>query len=222
MSNVSSNIKKIKELIPNGVKIVAVSKTWGPEKIMEAYNTGHRHFGENRVQELLSKKDVLPGDVDWHMIGHLQTNKVKYIVPFVGMIHSVDSLKLLKLINSEAIKVNRVIDCLLQVHIASEEQKFGFSVDELTAVFESGVANELTAVRIRGLMGMATFTSDESKIRSEFRLLKETFMFNKKKYFNASDSFSELSMGMSGDFNIAIEEGSTIVRIGSIIFGSRT
>ncbi len=188
---------------------------------MEAYSTGQRCFGENRVQEILSKKDCLPSDIEWHLIGHLQRNKVKLIVPFVSMIQSVDSLKLLSAINSEASKINRIVDILLQVYIAREETKFGFSRDEIEAMMLSPEFKDLKFIRICGLMGMATFTSDLAQVKMEFKSLAELFNELKKKYFYAEESFREISMGMSGDYEIAVQEGSTLIRVGSLIFGER-
>ena len=188
---------------------------------MEAYNTGHRIFGENRVQELLSKKDNLPEDIEWHLIGHLQTNKVKYIVPFIGLIHSVDSFRLLKTIDSEAKKINKTVDCLLQFHIAAEETKFGFTMEEAVVMIESDDFSKLDSVRLCGVMGMATLTGDMERVRNEFRNLAGCFNVIKEKYFSGKPSFREKSMGMSGDYMIAVEEGSTIIRIGSVIFEGR-
>jgi pyridoxal phosphate enzyme (YggS family) len=221
MSDIASNIIFLKRQIPPSVKLVAVSKTKPVSDILEAYNTGHKFFGENRVQEMLSKKDRLPDDIEWHLIGHLQSNKVKYIVPFISMIHSVDTFKLLKVINGEARDVNRIVDCLLQFHIAKEETKFGFSMDEVVAMIESPEFRHLDFIRICGVMGMATFTVNYDQVREEFRDLAGCFRTLKEKYFAESRFFAEISMGMSGDFSIAIEEGSTMVRIGSIIFGER-
>jgi pyridoxal phosphate enzyme (YggS family) len=221
MSDIASNIVSLKKEIPPSVKLVAVSKTKPVGDILEAYNTGHRIFGENRVQELLSKKDLLPGDIEWHLIGHLQSNKVRYVVPFISMVHSVDSSKLIGIINDEARKINRVVRCLLQFHIAIEETKFGFDLDEVNEMFSSKAFTDLTHVKICGVMGMASFTGDETRIRGEFRQLSAYFKLLKNRYFTNAEYFSEISMGMSGDFRIAIEEGSTIIRIGSIIFGDR-
>lgn len=203
-------------------KIVAVSKTKTPAEIMEAYNAGQRLFGENKVQELTDKYEKLPKDIEWHMIGHLQRNKVKYIAPFVSMIHSVDSVRLLEEINKQAAKHGRTIRCLLQAHIAEEETKFGFALDELKALFETETLAQYENVYIAGLMGMATFTDDESQIRREFRALKNTFEELKSRPLPPNAAMEELSMGMSGDYLIAIEEGSTMVRVGSAIFGERS
>lgn len=221
MSDIASNIKKLKEELPSGVKLVAVSKTKAPVDILEAYDTGHRCFGENRVQELIRKKDSLPHDIEWHLIGHLQTNKVKFVVPFISMIESIDSFKLMKIVNSEAVSIHRVVDCLLQIHIANEETKFGFSLPEAEQALGSPEFKEHGHLRICGVMGMATFTDDTSVIRNEFRFLAECFRMLKEKYFRSDPHFKEISMGMSGDYKIALSQGSTIVRIGSLIFGER-
>jgi PLP dependent protein len=222
MQNIASNIISLKKQIPSSVRLVAVSKTRSVSDILKACSTGHRIFGENRVQELLLKKDELPEDIEWHLIGHLQTNKVKFIVPFITMIHSVDSFKLLKNIDSEAKKINRQVDCLLQFHIAQEETKFGFSIEEAVEMIKSEDFRQISFARICGVMGMATFTNDMNQVRIEFRKLSGYFRELKEKYFSQIPGFCELSMGMSGDFVTAIEEGSTIVRIGSIIFGTRS
>jgi pyridoxal phosphate enzyme (YggS family) len=221
MSDISANIISLKQSLPPNVRLVAVSKTRTAGDIMEAYSSGQRCFGENRVQEILSKKDSLPSDIEWHLIGHLQRNKVKLIVPFVSMIQSVDSLKLLSSINSEASKINRIVDILLQVYIAREETKFGFSSDEIEAMMLSPEFKDLKFIRICGLMGMATFTSDLAQVKMEFKSLAELFNELKKKYFYADESFREISMGMSGDYEIAVQEGSTLIRVGSLIFGER-
>jgi hypothetical protein len=219
--SIADKLNTIKSELPSHVKLIAVSKTHPVEAIMEAYNAGHRLFGENKVQELVSKYEQMPKDIEWHLIGHLQTNKVKYIAPFVSLIHSVDSLKLLKTINKEAAKNNRVIDCLLQVHIAQEETKFGLSTQELHDILKSPELDQLNNIRICGLMGMATFTDNIQQVRNEFRNLKNIFDEVKNAYFQMESFFKEISMGMSGDYRIAIEEGSTMVRIGSNIFGHR-
>ena len=221
MSEIAANITSLKQQIPSSVKLVAVSKTKPVSDIIIAYKTGQRCFGENRVQEILNKKDLLPADVEWHLIGHLQSNKVKFIVPYISMIQSVDTFKLLKIIDSECQKINRVIDCLLQIHIAEEETKFGFSMKELDEMADSPEFANLKHVSIRGVMGMATFTDDTDQVRKEFTYLARCFNSLKNRYFTAAPEFSEISMGMSGDFKIAIQEGSTIVRIGSLIFGER-
>jgi pyridoxal phosphate enzyme (YggS family) len=189
---------------------------------MQAYQAGHRIFGENRVQELIEKQPLLPGDIEWHMIGHLQTNKVKPIAGFVNMIHSVDSLKLASAIDNEAFNNGRVIGVLLQVHIADEESKFGLSEEALKGLLVSPEFSALKNIRVEGLMGMATYTEDMEKVRLEFRYLREVFSRIKNAYFAGSDNFSQISMGMSGDYGIAIEEGSTMIRVGTLIFGART
>lgn len=214
-------ISNFKAELPQGVNLVAVSKTHPLEVVMEAYIAGQRKFGENRVQELLSKAEVLPKDIEWHLIGHLQTNKVKYIVPFISLIHSIDSFKLLKEVNKEAAKCNRLVDCLLQVYIANEETKFGLSDSELFELLSNSEFHNFKNCRIVGLMGMATFTNDQNQIRSEFKHLKELFEKSKEKFSFLNPHFKELSMGMSSDFDIAIEEGSTLIRVGSAIFGDR-
>lgn len=221
MTDIASNIISLKKQIPPSVKLVAVSKTKPVPDILEAYNTGHRLFGENRVQELLAKKDNLPGDIEWHLIGHLQTNKVKHIVPFISMIHSVDSSRLLQAINAEAGKIGRTVDCLLQFHIASEETKFGFTLEEAEEMLVSDEAIRSGYARICGVMGMATFTDNMDQVRDEFRKLAAYFRMLRDKYFIRQPHFREISMGMSGDYITAIEEGSTIVRIGTVIFGER-
>jgi len=221
MPDIAGNITSLKSQIPTSVKLVAVSKTKPVSDIQIAYNSGQRIFGENRVLELLNKNDLLPSDIEWHLIGHLQTNKVKLIVPFIRMIHSIDSFKLLLVINSEAQRINRVIDCLLQIHIAREETKFGFSMCDLSEILQSEDVTYLKNIRICGVMGMATFTSDAGQVRKEFSFLKNCFNSLKNNYFISNPDFKEISMGMSGDYQIAIEEGSTMVRIGSLIFGER-
>ena len=219
--SVKDNIIKFKKNLPANVKIVAVSKTKSPGEILEVYNTGHRIFGENRVQEMIQKAGILPDDIEWHMVGHLQTNKAKYIVPFVRLIHSVDSMKLLLTIQKEAEKYKKIQDCLFQIYIAREETKFGFSEQELRDVLNSSEFHELENIRILGLMGMASFSDNEQVIRREFRYLAELFRKIKNDYFIQDKHFCELSMGMSGDYQIAIEEGATMIRIGTIIFGER-
>lgn len=221
---VSMDIKKnilqlISELNERHCTLVAVSKTRPPEDILEAYHAGQRIFGENKVQELTEKYDLLPKDVEWHMIGHLQRNKVKYIAGFVSLIHSVDSLRLLNAIEKEAKKAERQINILLQVHIAEEDTKFGFDEQELNGILTEEASNKWPHLRFCGLMGMATFTDDEDQVRREFQGLKELFdRFEKK---GILPDFRILSMGMSGDYPLALEEGSTMVRIGSAIFGER-
>lgn len=200
---------------------MAVSKTKPPDIVKQAYDAGHRIFGENKAQEIIVKHEELPADIEWHFIGHLQTNKVRYLAPFVTMIESVDSLKLLKEINKHALKNKRIINCLLQFHIASEETKFGLDPEEAHALLESPEYEAMENIRICGVMGMATFTDDEDTLRKEFRQLKLYFDQLKSSFFKEADWFREISMGMSGDYQIAIEEGSTNVRVGTAIFGSR-
>jgi hypothetical protein len=221
MGIIAKNISELKSLLPSAVKLVAVSKTKPAGDIIEVYNTGQRYFGENRVQELLNKKDLLPEDIEWHLIGHLQSNKVKYIVPFIAMIQSIDTYKLLVTVNSEALKINRIVDCLLQIHIAIEETKFGFLMSELCENLQSCDISGLKNIRICGIMGMATFTSDTNKVKKEFGYLRNCFQSLKDCYFKSESYFKEISMGMSGDYELAVQEGSTMVRIGSLIFGER-
>lgn len=221
MSTVAENYNKIKATIPTETKLVAVSKTKPIEAIREVYECGQREFGESKAQELLPKYEELPKDIKWHMIGHLQSNKVKYIAPYVSLIHSVDSLKLLNAINKEARKNDRIIDCLLQMHIAEEETKFGLSYDEVVEILSSDAYKNMENIRIVGLMCMATFTDDQQQIRREFKQLVRYFNDIKEAFFKNDDAFREKSMGMSDDYPIAIEEGSTMVRVGSMIFGSR-
>jgi pyridoxal phosphate enzyme (YggS family) len=216
---ITENIQHIISSIPSNVQLVAVSKTKPNEDIIEAYNFGQRVFGENKVQELVAKYESLPKDIQWHFIGHLQTNKVKYIAPFVSLIHSVDSLKLLQIINKEAEKCGRTISCLLQVYIAKEETKYGLDQTELNQLLEESA--NLKNVIICGFMGMATNTDDMNTVRKEFKELKNIFEATKNKNFAHSNFFNTLSMGMSGDYKIAIEEGSTMIRMGSTIFGER-
>ena len=215
--SVADNLKKIKAELPVSITLIAVSKTKPVELIKEAYEAGQRDFGENYIQELEDKHKQLPTDIRWHAIGHLQSNKVKYIAPFVYLIHAVDSLKLLQEINKQAQKNNRTIDCLLQIYIAQEETKFGFSFDECESLFQSTELKELKNIRIVGFMGMATNTDNQIQIRNEFRSLKNFF----SKFSMLNSEFSFLSMGMSSDYKMAIEEGSTMIRIGSNIFGER-
>lgn len=219
--SVKENLFSVQQNIPPNVRLVAVSKFHPNEAILEAYACGQRIFGESRVQELGAKHDQLPKDIEWHFIGHLQTNKIKYISPFVTMIHAVDSERLLSEINQFAKKSNRIISCLLQIHIAKEETKFGFSFDECRKFIASGTWKEFDNVRIAGLMGMATYTDNSNRVRDEFRSLKTYFEELKATTFSEKSYFCELSMGMSDDYRIAMEEGSTLVRIGSTIFGNR-
>jgi pyridoxal phosphate enzyme (YggS family) len=220
MSFISRNIEQIKKELPAGTTLVAVSKTKPVSDIQEAYEAGHRDFGENRVQEMCTKQEQLPGDIRWHMIGHVQRNKIKYMAPFVHLIHGVDSLKTLREIDKQAKKNKRIIDCLLQVHIAEESTKFGFSLQEVEDLVHSGELDFLEHTRIKGLMGMATFTDDSEQIRREFRSLKQLFDSLSQGSYTPYTS-TILSMGMSGDYRIALEEGSNMIRIGSAIFGAR-
>jgi pyridoxal phosphate enzyme (YggS family) len=219
--SITENLQQIKASLPENVQLVAVSKFFPDEAILEAYRCGQRIFGENRVQELLPKYEHLPPDIQWHLIGHLQVNKVKYIAPFVDTVQSIDTLKLIEALNEEAGKCGRRIKILLQVHIALEEHKFGFSFDEIIALGENRIFEKYPHLVFAGLMGMATFTSDTEQICSEFRQLAALFRQLKKSYFSEYDDFKELSMGMSDDYLLAVKAGSTMVRIGSKIFGSR-
>jgi pyridoxal phosphate enzyme (YggS family) len=217
---IKENLDNINKSIPDNVTLVAVSKTKPIADIQEAYDAGQRVFGENKVQEMVTKYDELPKDIEWHMIGHLQRNKVKYMAHFVNLIHGVDSLKTLKEINKQAKKHNRVINCLLQAHIAEEDTKFGLSFEEISEIKNSEVFSEFKNIKVVGLMGMATFTDDEVKIKNEFTSLKTYFDTAKKDVLENFD-LKILSMGMSGDYQLAIDCGSTMVRIGSSIFGAR-
>lgn len=221
MSGIKHNIDTLLKALPSSVTVVAVTKTRSGEEALEAYNAGLRVFGENRVQELASKKAVLPQDIQWHLIGHLQTNKVKHAVAAASMIESVDSIRLLEVLNREALRQERITDCLLQVHIATEETKSGFAVREIEQTDWASVSAALRALRIRGLMGMATFTEDTDKVRSEFRSLARLFAETRERCFRGNPHFTCLSMGMSGDWKVAVEEGSTMIRIGTLIFGER-
>ncbi|MDR0968926.1 MAG: YggS family pyridoxal phosphate-dependent enzyme [Lentimicrobiaceae bacterium] len=218
---IHERLANLKKTLPPQVKLIAVSKTKPATLIQEAYDAGQRVFGENKAQEMQQKHALLPHDIEWHFIGHLQTNKVKYIAPFVHLIHSVDSLKLLNEINREAQKNNRMIDCLLQFHIATEETKFGLDMEEVKQLLQSDEFQSFENIRICGVMGMATFTDNEETIRKEFRTLKHVFDLLKQTFFSGTPSFKEISMGMSSDFPIAIEEGATMIRVGSLIFGAR-
>lgn len=215
MNSIKQNLVQIKSTIPEHVTLVAVSKTKPVPDLMQAYESGQRIFGENKIQEMADKWEQMPKDIQWHMIGHVQTNKVKFMASFVSLIHGVDSLKLLQEINKQALKNNRIIDCLLQIHIAEEENKFGLDENELNELISSSEFKELKNIRTLGLMGMATFTEDQNQIKKEFQHLKSIFDSVQK------DDFSIISMGMSGDYLLAIECGSTMVRIGSSIFGGR-
>ncbi|MFZ5940676.1 MAG: YggS family pyridoxal phosphate-dependent enzyme [Bacteroidota bacterium] len=219
--DIVANLEMIRKEIPSHVTLVAVSKMKPVSMVLAAFAVGQTDFGENRVQDLLAKYDSTPEEVQWHMIGHLQTNKVKYIAPFVHLIHGVDTMKLLHVINREGEKNERVINCLLQVHISGEETKFGFDPEELPGLLGRETISDLPNLRIRGLMGMASLTEDMDKVRLEFRSLKTLFDSLKQNQFLEKEYFDTLSMGMSDDFRIAIEEGSTMVRIGSAIFGER-
>jgi pyridoxal phosphate enzyme (YggS family) len=219
--SISDQLLAIQAQIPGNVKLVAVSKTKPNEDIVAAYEAGQRVFGENRPQEMKQKHADLPKDIEWHYIGHLQTNKIKYIAPFVSLIHAVDSFKLLEAINNAAQKNERCIRCLLQFHIAQEETKFGLSLDEAVGIVESKAFAQLQNIEIVGVMGMGTFTDNLDAVRSEFKNLKSVFDRLKNGFFKDKESFKEISMGMSNDFLIAIEEGSTMVRVGSDIFGAR-
>jgi pyridoxal phosphate enzyme (YggS family) len=218
--SIKENLLQLKNALPKEVTLIAVTKTYPPEIILEAYNAGHKIFGENKVQEMVDKYEELPKDIEWHLIGHLQTNKVKYIAPFVKLIHSVDSLKLLQEINKQALKSNRVIDCLLQIYIAKEETKFGLDFKEAEVLLSSEEFKKLNNVKIIGLMGMATNTDNKEQIKNEFRSLRIFFeSLHKSQILNPESQI--LSMGMSSDYSIAITQGSTMLRIGSAIFGNR-
>ncbi|GAB3172843.1 YggS family pyridoxal phosphate-dependent enzyme [Telluribacter humicola] len=218
--SIKANIVHIEEGLGERARLVAVTKTKPVEVLMEAYEAGFKRYGENKVQEMVAKHEAMPKDIEWHMIGHLQSNKIKYIVPFVSLIHSVDSFKLLKEINKQAAKADRVIDCLLQMYIAEEESKFGLLEEEAIEILTSPELEFITGIRIVGLMGMATNTDDEAQIRKEFRRLKSLFE-QFRTYQSERITMRELSMGMSSDYHIAVEEGSTLVRVGSAIFGAR-
>ncbi|MCF6308171.1 MAG: YggS family pyridoxal phosphate-dependent enzyme [Flavobacteriaceae bacterium] len=220
--SISENLLKIKKELPTNITLVAVSKTKPFSDIIEAYTTGHRIFGENKIQEMVGKHGELPKDIEWHMIGHIQRNKVKYMAPFVSLIHAVDSLRLLKEINKQALKNNRIINCLLQIKIASEESKFGLTEAEVSELLASEEFKSFQNIKIEGLMGMATFTSDKNQLQKEFGLLKEIYdKFSSDSYRNQNSEFRILSMGMSDDYPIALENGSNMIRVGSSIFGKR-
>ncbi len=220
--SISEKLLSVKQQIPNGVKLVAVSKTKPNNYIIEAYKTGHRVFGENRPQELKQKADELPNDIEWHFIGHPQSKQVKYFSSFVTLIHGVDSLKLLQTINKEGVKNKRTINCLLEFHIADEESKYGLSLNSAKNILNDTEFESLKNIKICGVMGMATYTDDKEQVAREFKNLKSIFTELKQTFFVKADYFKEVSMGMSGDYKIAIKEGSTMVRIGSSIFGSRS
>ncbi|HEY0744968.1 MAG TPA: YggS family pyridoxal phosphate-dependent enzyme [Chryseosolibacter sp.] len=219
--SIKNRLSAFKELLPAHCELIAVSKTHPVEAVREAYDAGQRKFGENKVQELVPKAEALPRDIEWHMIGHLQSNKVKYIAPFIHLIHSVDSFKLLEEIDKQAKKANRIIACLLQVHIAREETKFGFSEQEILELIKSGSFTTLANVQIQGLMGMATLTDNKEQIRSEFQNLRSLSDKLKRMTLPANVAMKELSMGMSSDYREAIEQGSTFIRVGTAIFGNR-
>lgn len=218
---IKENLNIVRATVPSSVTLIAVSKTKPVSDLQEAYDAGQRIFGENKALEMRDKHQVLPDDIQWHFIGHLQTNKIKYIAPFVTLIHAIDSLSLLEAVNKEAVKNNRVIDCLLQFHIAQEDTKFGLDIEEAKAMLESDGFKDLKNINICGVMGMATFTDDDVQVRNEFKNLKNIFDVLKESYFNNNACFKEISMGMSDDYPIAIEEGATMVRVGSKIFGAR-
>lgn len=215
--NIKKNLQSINSTLPQDVTLVAVSKTKPVSKLMQAYDAGQRIFGENKIQEMVEKHDVMPNDIKWHMIGHVQRNKVKYMAPFVSMIHALDSIRLMEEINKQAMKHNRVIDCLLQIKIANEDSKFGMSKNDAQSLLNSKSYAESTNVNIVGLMGMATFTDNKDQIKSEFDYLKSCYDELK----STNPIFNTLSMGMSGDYNLAIDCGSNMIRVGSSIFGSR-
>lgn len=218
---IAEQIKNITSSLPATTRLIAVSKTKPVEDIQEAYDAGQRVFGENKALEMRDKHEALPKDIEWHFIGHLQTNKIKYIIPYVSLIHSIDSLNLLKEVNKEATKKDRRVDCLLQFHIAQEETKFGLSYDEAIQLLTSAEYKQMENIRIVGVMGMATFTDNNNQVSAEFATLRDIFDRLKKEYFSTEESFCELSMGMSDDYPLAIEQGSTLVRVGSAIFGKR-
>ncbi len=218
---IAEQIKNITSSLPTTTRLIAVSKTKPAEDIQEAYNAGQRVFGENKALEMRDKHEALPKDIEWHFIGHLQTNKIKYIIPYVSLIHSIDSLNLLKEVNKEAAKKERRVDCLLQFHIAQEDTKFGLSYDEAVQLLSSEEYKQMENIRIVGVMGMATFTDNSDQVSAEFGSLRTIFDRLKKEYFSSVESFCELSMGMSDDYPLAIEQGSTLIRVGSAIFGKR-
>ncbi|MGI6048609.1 MAG: YggS family pyridoxal phosphate-dependent enzyme [Petrimonas sp.] len=219
--SVKANIDKLRESVPANVKIVAVSKFHSNDEILEVYNDGQLLFGESRVQELIVKQPTLPADIKWHFVGSLQRNKVKFIAPFIHLIHSLDSERLMREIEKQAAVNNRKISCLLQLHVADEETKSGFSPDECRQFLAEGKWRECKHVQLAGVMGMATFTEEMEQVRGEFRLIKSLFDEFKSQHFSNDDNFKEISMGMSGDYPIAIEEGATIIRVGTLIFGER-
>ncbi len=218
---ISENLRNLQHQVPSNVKIIAVSKTQQVDRILELYHTGHRLFGENKVQELLLKQNALPHDIEWHFIGHLQRNKVRHLIPFISMIQSIDSFRLLQEVNKEAQKNSRIVPCLLQFHVASEETKYGLDWNEAVELLESAEYATLASIQLCGVMGMATMTSDPSILAAEFRKLTSIFTRIKENYFCDDPAFNEISMGMSGDYQLAIELGSTIIRVGTLIFGER-
>ena len=218
---IQENLNIVRATVPSDVTLIAVSKTKPVSDLQEAYDAGQRIFGENKALEMRDKHQTLPADIQWHFIGHLQTNKIKYIAPFVTLIHAIDSLSLLEAVNKEAAKNDRIIDCLLQFHIAQEETKFGLDIEEAKSLLESESFKNLKNINICGVMGMATFTDNAAQVRNEFKNLKNIFETLKENYFKDNGSFKEISMGMSDDYPIAIEEGATMVRVGSKIFGAR-
>ncbi len=221
MGLISDNIQSFLEKIPENVQLIPISKTKPNSMILDVWQNGFKVFGENKVQELAQKYEELPKDIQWHMVGHLQSNKMKYIAPFVHLLHGVDSFKLIKIMDKEAKKAGRILNGLFQLHIASEETKFGFSQDEIFEILDSKEYAEIENVKMIGVMGMATFTNDDKLISKEFKDLYSIYLNLKTRYFQDDENFKEISMGMSGDFKIAIEEGSSMIRIGSAIFGER-
>ena len=219
--SITQNIQRLTAQLPQGVKLVAVSKFHPIERIHEAYDAGQRIFGENRAQELAAKAPQLPSDIEWHFIGHLQKNKVRMIMPWVSIIQSIDSTQLLQLVNKEAARINRHVNVLLQLHVAKEQTKSGFTIDEIFEAAEDGAFRDLSNVTICGVMAMATFTDDMEQVASEFEVVRNTFLTLRDKYFSHNDAFKEISMGMSDDWRIAVEHGATLVRIGTNIFGQR-
>lgn len=219
--SIAQNLQRITAQLPQGVKLVAVSKFHPVDKVMEAYNAGQRIFGENRAQELAAKAPQMPTDIEWHFIGHLQKNKVRLIMPWASIIQSVDSVQLLQLINKEAARINRQVNVLLQLHVAKEQTKSGFTIEEILKAAEEGAFNNLSNVTICGMMAMATFTDDMSQVASEFELVHNTFITLRDKYFANKPEFKEISMGMSDDWPVAVKHGATLVRIGTDIFGAR-
>ena len=219
--SIAQNLQHITEQLPAGIKLVAVSKFHPVERIMEAYDAGQRIFGENRAQEFAAKAPQMPTDIEWHFIGHLQKNKVRMIMPWVSTIQSIDSTQLLQLVDKEAARIDRHVDVLLQLHVAKEQTKSGFAVDEILETAENGAFNNLSNVTITGVMAMATFTDDMDQVASEFELVHNTFLTLREKYFASNPAFKEISMGMSDDWPIAVKYGATLVRIGTAIFGPR-